>query len=245
MNNYSHIFLAFALLFAGCSDVDNMAPVINVTTVSAESIGTETGQRYILLKGKVGGDVSDNVQGDAYFYYSDKFSKVGDIIRYGDRIVAGKISATSLDFSAELWPVKIVTDYNCVAVVDVKGNDYCGEVKSFKSFGLLTEVTTTWDDSGDANSATIVGHAVYDMSVSEPELFFLYSTETDNLDSLKRIGHRLEGTISVFYDGMSSCQFKGMITGIIPNTKYYYVAALKQENREFYGEVHYLTRISH
>lgn len=246
MNSKSAILvLLFASFLSGCSDAldsdkTEQKPLIEVESVSAESIGTDVGRGFIMLKGRASIDPSYDVEGEAFFYFSDKFSKAKDIMKYGDRIGAGVVSGIKSDFSAELWTSKPLTQYRYIAAVNAEGIDYYGKVGTFKTFGLLTEVWTVDMGKITTEGARIGGALVYDMSLGEPELFFLYSPESKQLEYLKENGKRLEGEVVRVSETESICQFEATISGMEKNKEYYFVAGAIHDGKEYYGRISFV-----
>ena len=176
----------------------------------------------------------------AFFYYSSEYSDAESILKYGIRQDAGSLSRTESTFKSVLTELTPLTNYFCVAAVEVKGNVYHGQPVAFKTTFYSLTVKTGVASRILSHSARLKGTVscsrLQDLNGIEPG--FLICESVCSLDYIKENGQYVPGIMirptSAGYD-----YFVADLRGydLKADTKYSYVACFKVSNSEFFGEI--------
>ena len=137
----------------------------------------------------------------------------------------GKFRAAASDLSSS-------TVYYYMAFIRTNTSFLVGRVKQFKTKEINASVTTEPTTEPDVQKATLNGilKCEYDESVLKSAWFYLSDVES-TAEDLKAKSPRRNASLAP--DGT----FTSTISGLTPETLYYYVACARVGDVEFYGEV--------
>lgn len=220
-------FLAVCLS-AGCASKSEPEIQVLCTTADAESI-TESSA---VLNGTatIQNGSGENVQ--SYFYYSaDEPSDAEAIKTSGARVSAGKLADKGGSFSYTLKGLKQSSTYYYVASVTAGGKEATGKVKSFTTSALaITGEVTGLSET----KASLHGLANLSPEMAQKAEFGIEWSATD----LTREATTVKAT-----ERDANGSFVIAITGLKPDTKYYYRAFVLYNGSREYGEVKSFTTI--
>lgn len=169
------------------------------------------------------------VNGKAFFYCS---SSVNDVIslRNTERIVAGIITANDGSFKVLLNNLDPATQYYYMASVEIDGEEFVGQVKSFSTLELPSESVTTGDiDNLTEKSVSISAsfHPQYDNHFVTMGVLYSMSSSFGLDDCERAEAADIQNyTFTVSLEGLSSSK------------TYYYKAYIQvDENQYQFGEI--------
>ena len=192
----------------------NPQPTITVTTGSATNITTNSAT----VSGTISG-MSLPATATILYGTSSSLSFVGSYI-------TSTTTNSSGSFSINLTGLKPNTTYYYQAAYVGDGQNYMGTVKSFTTKNIEVDVTTGSATNITTNSATVSGSI---SGVSLPTTAtILYGTSS----SLSFVGSTITSTTT-----NSTGSFSIGLTGLKPNTTYYYQAAYVGDGQNYTGSV--------
>ena len=156
---------------------------------------------------------------------------------------AESVSATSFDkdqnFTITLTDLKYGTKYNYCMVAEVKSEETFGEVKNFTTENVVVEASVD-GPSITATTALITGivTGLSDADKSQIEVGMFYSSEEGKLEKGK--GTKLTAS-EISLDNAVSFE----LSGLVPETTYYYCAYVKQGSNYDYGDIKSFTTLKH
>ena len=123
------------------------------------------------------------------------------------------------------------TTYYFASFVEAGGEYHFGEVKQFTTEKIVAEVYSVNPSGISLHKGTMNGDLSGDLEQFEKSVWFLYSTEANTVEALKAGGTKVDiGRID--YTG----SFHYTLEDLQENTTYYYIAAAKVYDAEFYAE---------
>ena len=156
---------------------------------------------------------------------------------------AESVSATSFDseqnFTITLTGLKYGAKYNYCVVVKVKSEEIFGEVKNFTTENVVVEASVD-ESSITATTALIAGivTGLSDVDKSQIDVGIFCSSEEGKLEN----GQGTELTSSeISLDNAVSFE----LSGLVPETTYYYCAYVKQGSNYDYGDIKSFTTLKH
>ena len=220
------ILLATLLLSVSC-EKEKGNGAIQCTTYDAHRLSASSYE----LTGSVKIAGEDVTSGETFFYYSSTGSGISELVEKGTKVRAGSISTQNQDFKATISNLKYGTSYYYLAAVQVLGEVVTGSVKSFttedkpvlaSSTGDATDITET--------SATLYGYSSLPRTeLGSSTVGFIYSTSSEPTQS--------NGKLKSTKEFLSDTQFVASISGLVPDTKYYFRSFLLQNGTYLYGSV--------
>gem|GEM_PF-1182154 len=123
------------------------------------------------------------------------------------------------------------TTYYFVSFVEAGGEYHFGEVKHFTTSEIEAGVITVNPSGIGLHKATLNGDLEGDLEQFPKFVWFLYSTEANTVEALKTSGTKID-IGQVDYTG----SFQYTLENLEENTTYYYIAAAKVYDTEFYAE---------
>ena len=123
------------------------------------------------------------------------------------------------------------TTYYFVSFVEAGGEYHFGEVKNFTTSEIEAGVITVNPSGIGLHKATLNGDLEGDLEQFPKFVWFLYSTEANTVEVLKTSGTKID-IGQVDYTG----SFQYTLENLEENTTYYYIAAAKIYDTEFYAE---------
>ena len=197
-----------------------------VETIAA----TDLSSLKATLNGKLTVNSSESLPVSVWFLYSSSpVSSLEDIENKGI-----KCSATlQKDGTFSSKPISLSPGaYYYVACASVNGQRFNGQLVPFAVEDFDVKVRTDNPSEVGLRTATLNGHL--DVSNGESlskSVWFLYSSSASTLSALKSSGAKASSSLS------SDGTFAETVSYLSINTKYYYVACAKVNDREVFGEV--------
>ena len=197
-----------------------------VTTMPASNI-TEF---KATLNGRFATTNADTLSKEVWFLWSKTAKTVDELKTSGTRV-----DCTLNDdctFSTQLAGLDYDAEYHYVAITKVLDKEFSGEFVSFSTSGINATVTTL--PASDISYSRACLNASFTVNSTEnfsKSVWFLWSKTASTLDALKTSGTKVSCSLN------SDGSFKSSLSGLCDYTTYYYVAAAKVYDREFYGTV--------
>lgn len=162
------------------------------------------------------------------FYTGTSSTTINRSVQYTDFDTEDK----GCHFWAEEDQLTENTRYYYQAYVTLGRTTYKGEIKEFLTSDIQAKVTTGEADAVTQNKATLSGSL--DSDKHGQSYWFRYSDKYEELEELKTSGTRIEAS------GNDS-GFSVTISGLKASTPYFYVACVRVEGIDFYGDVQSFT----
>lgn len=171
------------------------------------------------------GCITDNAPGFGFFIGTSS-TTINHEVQYT------YFDSTTGCFRADEDQVEENTRYYYQAYVTLGRTTYKGEIKEFLTSDIQVKVTT-----GEADAITQTGAKLSGSLASNKygqSYWFLYSDKCEELDELKSSGTMVTAS------GNDS-RFTATISGLTASTPYFYVACVRVEGIDFYGDVQSFT----
>ncbi|MBR6002278.1 MAG: hypothetical protein IK045_05395 [Bacteroidales bacterium] len=229
--------IAFLWLSVSCDREKTLSPEIwEVLCISLDA--TSISQTSATLNGATSfkGPVPSGVS--ARFYYSSTPGDADFIIQSGQRVSAGRLSASGGDFSCVLSALEPSTTYYYVACTIFHDKKYPGEVKSFTTNDFNAVVTTQPATDISECRATLNGYLYVDSVADlEKSVWFMFSDTATDIEAIMTGGRKLASTLG------DSGSFSYNISDLLFNTTYYYVACSKIRDKMCLGALESFTTL--
>ncbi|MBR1406316.1 MAG: fibronectin type III domain-containing protein [Bacteroidales bacterium] len=171
----------------------------------------------------------EDYSASAYFYYSTEYADADNIKAKGKRVSAGTVSTQDPTFKTSVSSLAYSTSYHYMAAINSGGVESLGAVKSF----VTEEEPKTSCSTESAGNITETTATLYGFSsiprtqIGSASVGFIYSTESE-----PTLGNGKSVTSKEF---LTDNQFVASISGLTPNTKYYFRAFIRQNGNYLYG----------
>ena len=197
---------------------------------------TEAASEITLFNATINGilkvNSTESLSKSVWFLFSDKELDSNHMKNEGKKYEASlKDDGT---FSYSVGDLSYNTTYYYLACSKVHDKEFYGDVKSFVSTDIDAVVSVTTNEAADVfvTKATLGGSLSVESSETlNKSVWFLYSASETTLDGLVANGTKVSASLQ---DGGV---FTHTISDLPSNTKYYYVAVAKVQDKEFYGSV--------
>jgi hypothetical protein len=197
---------------------------------------TEAASEITLFNATINGilkvNSTESLSKSVWFLFSDKELDSDHMKNEGKKYEASlKDDGT---FSYSVGDLSYNTTYYYLACSKVHDKEFYGDVKSFVSTDIDAVVSVTTNEAADVfvTKATLGGSLSVESSETlNKSVWFLYSASETTLDGLVANGTKVSASLQ--HGGV----FTHTISDLPSNTKYYYVAVAKVQDKEFYGSV--------
>lgn len=212
----------------------SLSHLVSISQQARPDLKTEDATAVTLfgatLNGTLAVESAAEITSGVWFLYSSSASSIEDLKTEGTKVV------TTLDgtgrFSKELTGLSMATTYLYVACANVNGRNYYGDVLSFTTSDFSVNVTTSPATEVSYFSSQLRGSLKTQNAESfSKDVWFLYSSSASTIEGLVSDGIRVSSSLS------ESGEFNAMLEELEYDTKYYYAACAKVQDRVCYGEV--------
>lgn len=178
------------------------------------------------INGKVVVDSKETLQKKVWFLYSREFNTITDLKNYGDKLETSILGNDT--FSYKLTDLIYNSTYYYVAVAQVHDKVFYGEVNSFTTLDVRATATSVDPTNVSFKVATLNGRLAVETTENlSKSVGFIYGTTED----LNNAGTRQYATLE------SNNSYSIKLSGLVPNTTYYYRVFAFVHEVEFFGEV--------
>lgn len=197
-----------------------------VQTLDAEKVGLFSAT----LNGIVKLDNAEKLNIKTYFSYSDTPKSREDFMS-GAQVYPSTLMEDG-SFSKDVSGLQYATFYYYIAIAEIEGQYFWGEVKTFCTDDINASVETLEANSIGLYSSTLNGKCVINNEESlNKDLWFVYSETEETLEGLLEKGKRIGQT------KYNNDEYSSSISSLKPFTKYYYAACAKVYDKSIYGSV--------
>lgn len=217
------------------SDINTFStkPVVFEASISNEA---ETTEKSISLQGIATSGMTEplsNFTISNKLYYSSSESTAAAIVSSGESLDIAMDN--DLSFSTSLDNLTSNTKYYFVVQSLIDEVQVLSDVYNFNTKKITASVSVSDAEAVKYTQATISGgyqvNTSTDLTITP---FFLYSNKVSSVDELKAQGNRAEVSIS-------GATFSATLNNLIDGETYYYVAATKVHDTEFFSSVRSFT----
>jgi hypothetical protein len=205
----------------------NPATEVTVTLLQPESV-TEL---HANLRAETDMPISENADIHFGFVYAQSSE---DLFLSNPQVrkVQTRPEGNSGRFSCVTGDLEPATQFYYRAFASRNGVLYYGPSGNFTTLDFVSTVVTAGADRIDAPQAEILGTlSVTSVEQLEKSVWFLYSASSENLESLKASGQRIDATLT------DNGTFVAKAADLGYSMTYHYVACAKIHERTVYGEV--------
>lgn len=203
-----------------------------VTTLATTGVGMFNAT----LNGSLRVESTVSLSKNVWFLYGD--GNLETLKSSGKKITINTIDGSG-SFSFSISDLPYAHSYSVVACAKVHDKEIYGDVLSFSTNDISVEITTGQATGVDKYTATISGSLIVNNEENlSKEAWFVYGTDS-SLNDLKNNGTKVSVTIG------ANGSFQTNLSNIKSNTTYYFTAAAKVHDKEFFGDVLSFTTVGY